>query len=62
MNNFQLWINNVNDRIMSTSIISFVQNFSANDVEIMVFEFYLLSPRDILGRGYKKHGQKVGYF
>ena len=62
MNNFQLWINIVNDRIMSTSIISFVQNFSANDIEIMVFEFYLLSPATSWGGGIRNMVKKSDIF
>ena len=41
MSNFYLTVN-VMDRIMSTSIILLDQNFSANYVDIMVFEYSVL--------------------
>ena len=37
------------DRIMSTSLILLEQTFNANDVDIMVFEPSVLSPRRSLG-------------
>ena len=47
---------------MSTSIISFVQNFSANDIEIKVFEFYLLSPATSWGGSIRNMVKKSDIF